>query len=107
MQLIERRLARRQRFCVAHELEARIDGIANDIGEVIQIQRRNVLGAILQSQRAERPVERIAVAAFAVDIVIERREARPSGKKRREAMRWARLGSRPCRNRMTGAMVAR
>ena len=79
VQLIERRLARRQRLRIAHELEARIDGIANDVGEVVEIQRGDVLGAILQSQRAEGPVERIAFALLAVDVVIERCEARTFG----------------------------
>src|ERR1700722_14613213 len=46
LQLIERRLARRQRFCIAHELEARVDGVADDVREVIEIKGGNVFGAI-------------------------------------------------------------
>ncbi len=47
LQRIERRLARRQRFCIAHKLEARVDGIADDVREVIEIKGRDVLGAVL------------------------------------------------------------
>src|SRR6266478_62321 len=47
LQLIERRFARRQRFCIAHELEARVDSIPDDVREVIQIKGGDVLGAIL------------------------------------------------------------
>ena len=93
VQLIECRLARRQRFRIAHELEARIDGIANDIGQVIEIQGGDVFGAILQSQCAEGPVERIACAVLVVDVVIERCEARAFGQvmPRGDAMRQARI----------------
>ncbi len=64
LQLIERRLARRQRFCIAHELEARVDGIADDVREVVEIKGGNVLGAILQSQCTKGPVERVAVLSL-------------------------------------------
>ena len=79
LQLIERRLARRQRFCIAHELEARVDGIADDVREVIEIKGGDVLGAILQPQRTKGPVERVAFVLLAVDVVLERCKARAFG----------------------------
>jgi hypothetical protein len=60
LQKIEGRLARGQGFCVAHELKARVDAIANDVRKVIEIQRGYVLRAILNSQGAKGPVERVA-----------------------------------------------
>src|SRR5258708_13709740 len=41
--MIERRLARRQRLCIAHELESRVDGIADDVREVIELKGGDVL----------------------------------------------------------------
>ncbi len=76
LQLIERRLARRQRFCIAHELEARVDGIADDVREIIEIQGGDVLGAILQPQRAKGPVEHVAFMLLIVGGVLERCKAR-------------------------------
>ena len=73
VQVIESRLTGRQRFRVADEFEARVDRIANDVGKVVEIQGRDVLGTILQSQRAKGPAERVAM--FAIDVLIERREA--------------------------------
>ena len=95
MQVIERRLAGRQRFRIAHEFEARIDGVANDIGEVVEIQGGDVLGAILQPQRAEGPVERVAFALLTGDVVIERCEAGTFGQvvPRSDAMREARVAT--------------
>src|ERR1700679_3310211 len=75
MQLIERRLTRRQRLRIAYELEARVDGIADDVREVIEIKGGNVFGAILQSQRTEGPVERVAFMLPVVDAMLERRKA--------------------------------
>src|SRR5450631_2882483 len=72
LQLIERRLARRQRFCIAYELEARVDGIADDVREVIEIKGGNVLGAILQSQCTKGPVERVAFVFRVVNVAMER-----------------------------------
>ena len=69
LQLIEPRLARRQRFRITHELKARIDGVANDVGEVIEIQGGDVLGTILQSECTKGPVESVV-------FLRERREAR-------------------------------
>src|ERR1700722_4348217 len=79
LQLIECRSARRQRFCIADELEARVDGIADDVREVVEIEGGNVFGAILQSQGTEGPVERIAFMSLVVDVVLERRKARAFG----------------------------
>jgi len=55
----EVRLARRQLLTVAYELEARIDGITNHIGDIVQIQRGKVTRAILSAEGTERPSERI------------------------------------------------
>src|ERR1700727_226572 len=79
LQLIEAWLARRQRFCIAYELEARVDGIADDVREIIEIKGGDVFGAILQSQRTEGPVERVAFVLPVVDSVLERRKARAFG----------------------------
>ena len=79
LQLIERRLARRQRFRIAYEFEARVDGIANDVREVIEIKSGNVFGTILESQRTESPVERVAFALLAIDEALERCKARAFG----------------------------
>src|SRR6202453_3518851 len=91
LQLIERRLACRERFCIAHKLEARVDGIANDVGEVIEIKGGDVLGAILQPQSAEGPVERVAFVLPVLVVVLERRKARAFGQvmPRSDAMRQA------------------
>src|SRR5690349_18604409 len=85
VQLIEVGLAGGERFGIADELEARIDGIPNDVAEVVEIQGCNVFGAVLQPQRAEGPVERIgavlglamlAVAMLlSVQVAAERGEA--------------------------------
>ncbi len=95
VQRIEGRLARRQRFGVAHELEARVDGVANHVGEIVEIQRGEVLGAILQPERAEGPVERIDFALRAVDVTFQRSEARTLGQElpRGDAMREARVAA--------------
>ena len=71
MQLIERRLTRRQRFRIAYELEARVDGIANDVRKVIEIKGCNIFGTILQAECTESPVERVACALLAVDVLRE------------------------------------
>ena len=79
LQLIKGGLARRQGLCIAYEFEARVDGVTNDVGEIIEIERGNVFGAILQPQRTECPVERIARAFPAVDVVLARCETRAFG----------------------------
>ena len=60
-QRVEGRLAARQQFAVARELEARIDRVANRVGQIVQVERGQMLGPILRAQRAERPGQRIAV----------------------------------------------
>ena len=68
-------LALRQRLGVTDKLEALIHGIAPHIGQIVEIQRRQVTRPILAAQRAERPTERIATAI--VFIRIECGKARP------------------------------
>src|ERR1700679_332103 len=79
LQPIERRLARRQRFCIAYEFEARVDGVADDVREVVEIKGGNMLGAILQPERTKGPVEGVAFAMPAVDGVLEGCKARAFG----------------------------
>ena len=76
-QRIETGLAGRQLLGVAHELEPAVDSIAQHVGEVVEVERREMARAILQAERAERPGER--VAAVVVDIHVERAEARTLG----------------------------
>ena len=101
LQRIEGRLARRQRFGVAHEFEARVDAVADDVREVVEIQGGDVLGAILQPQRTEGPVERVAFAVPVVDVVLERCKARTFGQvvPRGDAMSQARIATLQKSNR--------
>ncbi len=74
---IEGRLALRQRLGVAHELEARVDAVAQHVGQIVQVQRGQVARLVLHAQRAKSPGQR--VTAFCIDIHIERLEARSLG----------------------------
>ena len=76
-QQIELRLARRQALAIPHELEARVDRIADHIGQIIEIERGEVPRAIVGAERPERPAERVAVLAR--QIGLERREPWPLG----------------------------
>ena len=76
-QCVEAGLALRQALGVAHELEARIDRIAQHIGNVVEVQRGQVARAVLHAQRTEGPGHR--VVAVVVDIGLERGKARPLG----------------------------
>jgi hypothetical protein len=50
----------RQALGVAHELEARVDRLAQHVGQVVQVQRGQVARAVLHAQRAEGPGQRVA-----------------------------------------------
>ena len=76
-QWFERGLAARQRFGVAHKLKAFVHRVAQHIGQVVQVQRGQVLGLVVQAQGAKSPAQR--VAALLMNIDIERGEARPFG----------------------------
>jgi hypothetical protein len=76
-QRLEAGLALRQRFGIAHELEARVDRFAQHVGDVVEVKRGEVAGAVGHAQRAEGPGQRIA--ALVVDIHVERGEARALG----------------------------
>ncbi len=76
-QRVEGGLALRQRFGVAHELEARVDRVAQHIGNVVQVQRREVTCPVLHTERAEGPGQR--VTSVVVDVDVERLEARAFG----------------------------
>ncbi|MNY19568.1 hypothetical protein D3C86_1530080 [compost metagenome] len=69
---IEGGLAAGQRFGIAHELETRIDGVPQHIGQIIQIQGGQVLGAVMQAQRAERPPQ--GIAPVLVHVHVQRAE---------------------------------
>jgi hypothetical protein len=49
-QRVEGRLALRQLLGIAHEFETRVDRIAQHVGQVVQIQRGQMPGAVLQAQ---------------------------------------------------------
>ena len=74
---LEAGLGHRQRFCVAHELEALVGGFAQHVSEVVEVERGQVAGLVLHPQRAEGPGQR--VAAVGVVVHVERGEARPLG----------------------------
>jgi hypothetical protein len=76
-QRLEGGLALRQLLGVAHELEARVDGVAQHVGQVVQVQRGQVARAVVQAQGAEGPGH--GVAAVGVDVDVQRREARALG----------------------------
>ena len=76
-QRLETGLAERQCFGVADEFEAWIDGFAQDVGDVVKVERCQMAGAILHAEGAECPGQR--VAAVRIDIDVERRKTRPLG----------------------------
>ena len=78
-QRFESRLAACQRLGVADELEARVDGVAQHVGEVVEIERCQMPRPVLHAERAEGPGQRIAT--LVVDVVVERGEARAFGQK--------------------------
>ena len=78
-QRIESGLAAGQRLGIAHELEALVHGIAQHIGQIVEVKRGQMLGLVVQSQGPESPAQRIA--AFLVLIHIERGKARAFGQK--------------------------
>jgi hypothetical protein len=59
-QRFERGLALRQRFGIADELEARIDRLAQHVGDIIEVQGGKVPRAVRHAERAEGPGQRIA-----------------------------------------------
>ncbi|MFO0632956.1 MAG: hypothetical protein U0168_08915 [Nannocystaceae bacterium] len=75
---VDRRKARRRRgqaFAVARQLEVRVDAVADRIGDVVDEQAREVLGAIEHAQLSERPRQRVVV----VVVVGQGREATALG----------------------------
>jgi hypothetical protein len=95
-QRLEAGLALRQRFGIAHELEARIDRLAQHVGDVVEVKRGEVAGAVGHAQRAEGPGQRIA-ALLDRHTASSAAKRGPSGRKARPAMRCASDGSRPWR----------
>ena len=76
-QRLEAGLAGGQTLAVAHELESRVDRVAQHVGQVVQVQRGQVASAVVHAQRPESPGH--GVAAVLVHEHIQRREARPLG----------------------------
>ncbi|MNL13670.1 hypothetical protein D3C87_1345830 [compost metagenome] len=76
-QRVERGLAARQRFGIAHEFKAIVHGVAQHVGQVVQVEGGQVLGAVLQPQRAEGPTQRVAAVFVHVDV--QRAETRAFG----------------------------
>ena len=103
---IELRLARRQALAIAHELEARVDRVADHIRQIVEIERGEVPRAIVGAERPERPAERVAVLAR--QIGLERREPRPLGEPPppRDAVREGRVPAlQEGDDRVDGALV--
>jgi len=95
--------ARGELLPVARELEVGVDAIAQDVGEIVDVEAREVLRLVRGAEAAERPRERILVAR--VGAIAPNRG--PSGSSSRPAMRSARPGSRPWRKRTTASTVSR
>ncbi|MNL18715.1 hypothetical protein D3C87_1398720 [compost metagenome] len=74
---VEGGLAARQRFGVADELESRVDGVTQHVRQIVQIQGGQVLGAVMQAQRAECPTQ--GIAAIFVHVHVQRAEPRALG----------------------------
>ena len=72
-------MARGQALGVSHELKAFIDGIAQHIGQVVQVKRGQVPGAVGLAQSAKGPTNRVTCAI--VFISVERGKARAFGQK--------------------------
>ena len=105
-QQIELRLARRQALAIPHELEARVDRIADHIGQIIEIERGEVPRAIVGAERPERPAERVAILAR--QISLERRKPWPLGEPSppRDAVRERRVAAlQEGDDRIDGALV--
>ena len=67
-------LAAGQRFAVADKFKARVNRIAQHIGDVIQVKRGQMPGPVLLSQCTERPTQRIAAVIIEC---IQRGKTRP------------------------------
>ena len=56
---LEGRRARGQLLAVARELEVRIDAMAPNVGEVVDIEAREIARLVRRAEAAERPGERV------------------------------------------------
>src|SRR5204862_162211 len=54
VQRVERRHARGEPLAVARELEARVDAFAPDVGEIVDVEAREVARLLSRAERAER-----------------------------------------------------
>ena len=59
---LEGRRARGQLLAVARELEVRIDALSPDVGEVVDVEAREITRLVRRAEAAERPRERVVAA---------------------------------------------
>jgi hypothetical protein len=78
-QRVKAGLAGGQALGIAHELKTFVDRIAQHIGQIVQVQRGQVPGAVGLAQGAKGPTDRVARAI--VLISVERRKAGAFGQK--------------------------
>jgi hypothetical protein len=76
-QRVEMGLGGGQLLGVAHELEARVHRLAHHVGQVVQVERGQVAGPVLQAQGAEGPGQRV-LALFG-GVAVQGLEARAFG----------------------------
>ena len=103
VQRVEGGGARGESFAVARELEARVDADAPDVGEVVDVEAREVARLLRRAERAE---GRSAISACSLEKRVRCAKRGPSGRNARPTMRKARLGSRRCRKRIAGSTVS-
>ena len=72
-------LATSQAFGIAHKLKARVNGVAQHVGQVVQVQRGQMARAVLLAQRAKGPGQRVGSLRIAIDI--KRGKTWPFGQK--------------------------
>ena len=65
---LEARLAARQAFAVTHEFKTGVDGITQHIGQVVQVQRCQMLCAVVLPECTECPGQRVGRLGVAVHI---------------------------------------
>jgi hypothetical protein len=76
---LEGGLARGELLGIADELEPVVHGVAHDVGDVVQVERRQVARAVREAERPERPGERVP-SFLAGGVGLERVEAPSLGK---------------------------
>ena len=113
-QAVEAGGARGERLAVARQLEARVDAVPHDVGEIVDVEAGQVLRAIDEPQRAEGPRQRLVggivrVACVAGALVAQHGEARALGQEGAagDAQREARVATlQEAHDRVDGREVA-